>query len=86
LLDKELAGFREKLPSDLRHGLTPIKQTRDTTSIELRYEWAAKRLCYRKSFPELVKEEAARGKAYTEARIKQAVTKIITEAGLVQGK
>jgi len=82
-IKKEVKDFRRKLESDLRSGfLTPIKQPRDTTPLDLRYDWAAKRFCYRTSFPELVKEEAAKGKSYTEARIKQAVAKIFREARL----
>jgi hypothetical protein len=84
LVEKELAGFRRKLESDLKTGfLTPIKQMRDTTPLELRYDWTAKRLCYRTPYAQLAKEEAAKG--YTEARIKQTVGKIITEARWRQG-
>ena len=78
-VEKELEGFRRQLGRDLKRGfLTPIKQTRDTTPLELRYEWAAKRLCYRTLYAKLAKEESAKG--YTETRIRQAVAKIITEA------
>jgi hypothetical protein len=83
-VEKELEGFRRQLERDLTTGfLTPIKQTRDTTPLELRYDWAAKRICYRTPYAILAKEEAAKG--YTEARIKQTVGKIITEARWRQG-
>jgi len=77
-VEKELERFREKLKSDLeRKFLTAIKPTRSTTLLTLRYDWAAKRICYRTPYAELAKEEAANG--YTETRIKQTVGKIITE-------
>lgn len=83
LVEQELARFRRQLERDLRSGfLTPIKQTRDTTPIELRYDWTAKRICYRTPFPELARTE---GKGYTMERIKRAVNLIITEAGLRKG-
>ena len=83
-VEKELAGFRQQLERDLKNGLlTPVKQTRDTTPIDLRYDWTAKRLCYRTPFPEIAKAE---GKGYTMERIKRAVNLIIREAGLRQVK
>ena len=83
-IDKELEGFRQQLERDLKTGfLTPIKQTRDTTPLELRYDWVAKRICYRTPYARLAKEEPSKG--FTETRIRQAVAKIITEAGWRQG-
>jgi len=83
-VNSQLVFFRNKLRADLESGfLTPIKQTRDTTPLEVRYNWVAKRICYRTPFPELAKAE---GKGYTMERIKRAVNLIITEAGLRQGK
>lgn len=86
LLDKHAILFRNRFQSALeaKH-ITPIKQTRDTTPLDLRYEWAARRFCYRKSFPELAAEEVSNGKHYTEDCIKRTVNRIIREAGLRKG-
>jgi hypothetical protein len=84
-VEKELSRFREKLQSELKGGyLTRIKPTRDTTPLDLRYEWAAKRICYRTPYRDLAEEVAAKG--YTQERIKRAVNLIIKETGLRQGK
>jgi hypothetical protein len=84
-VDRELDRFRDKLQSEVKDKvLTRIKQTRETTPLELRYDWAAKRICLRRTFPELAREESAKG--YTQERIKQAVNTIIREAELRQGK
>jgi hypothetical protein len=86
LLDKCAIYFRGYLQGAIEgKALTPIKQTRDTTPLDLRYEWAARRYCYRKSFPELAKEEVAEGRSYTAERIKRTVNRIIREAGLRKG-
>lgn len=82
--EEEATPVDAKFQDEVQSGkFTKIVSTRDTTPLELRYEWAAKRICYRTPFPELAKEEAAKG--YTEHRIKQAVKRIITETGLRQG-
>jgi len=79
-VDRELDRFRQKLQSDVKGKvLTPIKQTRDTTPIKLRYEWAAKRHCLRTPYKEL----ASGG--YTAERISKTVSAILKQAGL-QGK
>lgn len=84
-MEKELDRFRAILQRELKDKtLTPIKQTRETTPLELRYEWTAKRICYRTPYRELAKEESDKG--YTEQRIKEAVNTIIREAGLRQAK
>ena len=75
------AEFQERVKSGMYTKITP---SRSTTPLDLRYEWAAKRICYRTPFPELAEEEAAKG--YTEARIKKAVQTIIKEIGWRQGK
>ena len=84
-IGNELARFRDRLQTDVKSKyLTRIKKTRSTTPLDLRYEWAAKRLCYRMTFPELAREDAAKG--YTEERIKQAVYEILKEAKLGMGR
>jgi hypothetical protein len=83
-LDQQLHRFRQQLSSDLKEGrIRAIKQNRDTTPLNLRYEWAARRVCYRTPFAELAKPEASKG--YTVDRIKRAVARIISEADLRQG-
>ena len=84
-VENELEGFRRQLERDLKTGfLTPIKQPRD--AIELRYEWAAERLCYHTPYRELAKRYFPRGEKGAEDRIRQAATKVIREAGLRQVK
>jgi hypothetical protein len=79
------ARFRAWFKEELDKGtVTKVKPVRDTTPLDLRYEWAAKRICYNTPFRELAQQEAAKG--YTEHRIRQAVKRIITETGLRQGK
>jgi hypothetical protein len=76
-VDQELDRFRQKLQSFVdQKFLTQIKQPRDTTPMELRYEWAAKRLCLRVPYREL----ASAG--YSEDRIKRSVLRILKEAAL----
>ncbi len=84
-LDMHATKFRSWFKEEVDKGtVTKVKPIRDTTPLDLRYEWAAKRICYNTPFRELAKQEAAKG--YTEHRIKQAVKRIITETGLRQGK
>ena len=84
-MERELEGFRRQLERDLETGfLTPIKQTRETTPIEVRYEWVAKRICLRISYNDLARQKY-QGNSYTEDSIKKSVNRVITEAGLRQG-
>ena len=48
-------------------------------------KWAAKKLCYRYSFPQLTKQQAETGAVYTEDCIKKAVRRILKEADLETG-
>jgi hypothetical protein len=54
---------------------TKLPQTRDTTPANLRYGWAAQRICYRTPYRELA------GKGYSEERVKQSVLQILKNAG-----
>jgi len=82
-ISKQLDGFRQRLRDDLARGfLVPVKQTRETTPLDLRYNWAAKRLCYGASYRKLASEQ----KLYTEERVKQIVLGILKQAGLGRGK
>jgi len=78
--DPIVAEFQQQVKSGM---YTKIISKRDTTPLDLRYEWTAKRLCYRLRFSEIVKESP---KGYTEHRIREAVNAIIREAGLRQDK
>jgi hypothetical protein len=80
-LQEYAAKFEAQFQEALRLGIyTKIPQARDTTPSNLRYEWAAQRLCYRTPYKEL-----ARG-GYTAERVKQAVLQILKDAGLKKGK
>lgn len=82
-LEEHARKARAYFRSEVERGIyVKIKPTHDTTPLDLRYEWAAHRLCYRTPFPEIAKAEATRG--YSEERIKQVVSRIIREAGLRQ--
>ncbi|HUA21732.1 MAG TPA: hypothetical protein VMB25_23465 [Bryobacteraceae bacterium] len=87
-VERELERFKGKLKYELEQKtLTPIRQTRETTPLGVRYEWAAKRICYRMPYRELAEQEAANGsKGHSEERIRQAVAKIIREADWRQVK
>jgi hypothetical protein len=83
--DKYLQEYADKFESQFQNALrlriyTKIPQTRDTTPFELRYEWAAKKWCYKMRYKELAKD------GYTTDRIKQAVLQILKDAGLKNGK
>jgi hypothetical protein len=76
-LEQEAKGFRASLRLDLDSSrLTSIKPSRDTTPLDLRYEWAARRYCLRIPY----KSMALKG--YTETRIRQSVSRVLREAGL----
>jgi len=83
--DKYLQEYADKFAAQFQEALklgiyTKIPQTRDTTPSELRYEWAAQRLCYRTPYKELAKG------GYTAERVKQVVLQILKGAGLKKGK
>jgi hypothetical protein len=76
-LDKYAVMFRERFRQELDEGrLTKIKPVRDTTPLNLRYEWAARRHCLREPYRTIASS------GYTEARVKQAVLKILRKTGL----
>ncbi len=76
-MDRQMSVFRRSFQSQLDNKqVTPITQKRDTTPLNLRYEWAAKRLCYRTPFKDL----ASGG--YSAEAIKQSVGRIVREARL----
>ena len=76
-LDEYAAKFQAQFQEALRQGIyTKIPQARDTTPADLRYEWAARRLCYRTPYKELENE------GYTAERIKQSVLQTLKNAGL----
>ena len=80
-LDKWALWHRGVLEPQINNGfLVPIKQSRETTPLNLRYEWAAKRFCYRTPYRELANA------GYNADRIKQAVLKILKEADAKRGK
>jgi hypothetical protein len=77
---RETNAFSWRLRAEVRQRhLKPIKQTRDTTPLNVRYEWAAKRICLKQSFPEI----AAKSKPLASVdAIKKAVYQIMRETGL----
>jgi hypothetical protein len=80
LLDEYAERFTAQFQEALKHGIyTKIPQTRATTDLNLRYEWVAQKICYRKRYKEL----ATAG--YSAERIKQSVLKILKKAKLKEG-
>jgi len=80
-LDEYSAKFQAQFQDALTQGIyTKIPQTRDTTPLDLRYEWAAQRICYRTPYRELAKA------GYTAERVKQSVLQILKTAGVKEGK
>ena len=76
-LEECAAQFRASLRGEIESGrLTAVKPSRETTPLDLRYEWAARRHCLRVPYKSMAQ------KGYTEARIRQSVTRILREAGL----
>jgi hypothetical protein len=72
-----LATVSEKLDGDVSAGiLVKIEKPRDTTPLDLRYEWASRRYCLRESFKEISTPE------YGSDRVKHAVYGIYKLAGL----
>jgi hypothetical protein len=81
LLDKAAVLPRESLKQQIdSRALTKIPAVRDTSPLELRYEWAAQRYCLKVPFKRLSTEQ------YSEDRIKKAVYVILDELGLRKGK
>jgi hypothetical protein len=82
-LDEYEQKFKEQFGGYVKMGMfTKLPQQRDTgASPNLRYEWAAQRLCYRRTYKEL-----ASGTNYNPERIKQAVNQILKDAGLKKVK
>jgi hypothetical protein len=79
-LDKHAELLNVTFEDAIKHGAyMKIKQTRDTTDLNLRYEWAAKRICLRTPYRKL-----AQG-GYSADRIKQAVLQILKTAGWNKG-
>jgi hypothetical protein len=82
-LEEYATKFGDMFEDSLKQGLyTKLPQMRETTDVNLRYEWAAKRFCYRTPYKKLA--NAARG--YSDERIKQSVLQILKKAGLSEGK
>jgi hypothetical protein len=80
-------AISEKFQREARRGaFTKIPPVRGTTPIDLRYEWAAKKLYYRYTYHEISQQETAKGKAYTQERIKTTVLRILKEADLRTGR
>jgi hypothetical protein len=76
-LKEQAARYRSSLRSELESGqLTVIKPSRDTTPLELRYEWAARRHCLNKPYKSMAKA------GYTAERIRKSVIRTLREAGL----
>jgi len=80
-LDRYADEFDAWFKQQIKDGhLTKIKITRDTSPLELRYEWAAQRYCLRKPFKEMATDK------YKVERICKAVNRIFKATGLKDGK
>jgi hypothetical protein len=72
---------KEWLNAEVESGrLKKIPPTRNTTALDLRYDWAAKRMCLNVPYKSLATD------GYSIDRIKQAVLKIVRETGLGEGR
>jgi hypothetical protein len=81
LLEKHAESLNAKFQELVKQGMyTKIPQTRTTTDLNLRYEWAAQRICYNTRYSELAKD------GYSVDRIKQSVLQILKTANWKRGK
>jgi hypothetical protein len=79
LLDEYAKKFKALFQEALRQGIyTKIPQRRSTTPADLRYEWAARRLCYHTAYKKL----ADPAKGYSEERVRQSVLQTLKKAAL----
>jgi hypothetical protein len=79
-LDRIALLYRRWLKESVdRDILVPIPRTRDTTPLNVRYEWAALHLCYRRTYKELA---ATSNPAVSESTVKKAVYRILVQAEL----
>jgi hypothetical protein len=79
-LEQHAQTLNTQFQNALKLGLyTKIKQVRSTTDVDLRYEWAVRRICYNTPYRKL-----ATG-GYSADRIKQAVRQILKTAGWNKG-
>jgi hypothetical protein len=87
-IDEQARALNGQFLEDVKKGAyVKIKPVHDIPPIGLRYEWAAKRICLNTPFAKLAKEEGEAGHGwYSGVSIRKTVAKIITEAGLRQGK
>lgn len=81
--DKYLDEYAAKFESMFRERVASgeykkIPSARDTTPLNIRYEWAAKRICYHTPYRELADAE----KGYSEERVRQSVNQILRKASL----
>ena len=60
--------------------LTKVEQPKDKASLELRYEWAAKRYCYNEPYKDLATDK------HSPEKIRKAVAKVLAEAEIRGGK
>lgn len=80
-LERWASVFREQVKRSLDSGgHTLIKQPRNTTPLELRYEWAARRHCLRHGWKEMATDR------HSAAKIRQAALPILKELGLFTSK
>jgi len=82
-LEEDAAHFDWNFQTHVRNGhYTKITVTRDTTPIDIRYEWAAKRACLNTPFKQIAKESSHRA---SEDAVKKAVNRILREVGIKRG-
>jgi hypothetical protein len=80
LLEEYAKKFDAQFQDAMKRGFyIKLPQSRATTPSDLRYEWVARRICYRTPYKEL----ATRG--YSAERIKQSVLQILKKAKLKEG-
>jgi len=76
-LDMHAAKFRAWFKEELDKGtVTKVKTTRDTSPLDLRYEWAARRYCLREPYKTMCTVE------WSADRIRKVVARTFTEIGL----
>jgi hypothetical protein len=80
-LDKYADNFDAWFKEQITKGhLTKIKTTRETSPLDLRYEWAARRYCLREAYKSMSSDE------WSADRIRKVVARIFVEIGLKDRK
>ena len=76
-LEECAARYRASLRAEIESGgLTPIKPSRGTTPLDLRYEWAVRRHCLKEQYKAMASDK------YNADQIRKVVSEILKQARL----